>query len=299
MALDNDNYDSLVEHIAALYEDAELHFGHGTQRAIDEAWWTVCSASHIEADPDSWNGAITVSAEHRAASLALAQQRVSSRQPLAYLINEAWFAGERYFVDERVLVPRSHLGDWIPEQFTPWLRAEKVKRILDIGTGSGCIAIALAKAFADATVLATDISSSALEVAQLNADQHGVTDRLTFLQTDIYDGSEQPFDLIVSNPPYVNNAAMLDLPAEYQPEPDIAFRGGPDGLDIIHRILSQATNWLSEDGVLVIEIATARLAFDEAYPGNTLLWLASAAEEEAVALITRNEIAPLVNLRVQ
>lgn len=298
MALENDNYDSLVEHIAALYEDADLHFGHGTQRAIDEAWWTVCSASQIQADPDSWNGTAAVSKKHLDASLALAQQRVSSRQPLAYLINEAWFAGECYFVDERVLVPRSHLGDWIPEQFSPWINAEQVKRILDIGTGSGCIAIALAKAFADASVLATDISATALDVAQLNADRHGVSDRLTFFQTDIYDGSEPPFDLIVSNPPYVNNAAMLDLPAEYQPEPDIAFRGGPDGLDIIHRILNQASDWLNETGVLVIEIATARLAFDEAYPDNTVLWLASAAEEEAVALITRKELKPLLELRV-
>jgi len=294
---DNVSYDALVEHIASLYTDADLHFGHGTQHAIDEAWWTVCFACDIEADPQTWNGSATATGLHRSASLALAQKRIDSRQPLAYLINEAWFAGERYFVDERVLVPRSHLGDWIPEQFAPWLIAQDIRRILDIGTGSGCIAIALARAFPEAAVVATDISSAALDVARINADQHSVSDRIEFLHMDIYDNSRPQFDLIVSNPPYVNDAAMLELPAEYQPEPEVAFRGGQDGLQIIHRILDGARDWLSPQGTLVIEIATARIEFEKKYPGNTLLWLASAADEEAVALIRRDELDPLIRLR--
>lgn len=293
----DDTYDALVEQISDLYQRADLHFGHGTQRAIDEAWWTVCSACDIEADPESWDGSAIVSAAHRDASLTLAERRVETRRPLAYLLNEAWFAGERYFVDERVLVPRSHLGDWIPEQFAPWLIAERITRILDIGTGSGCISIALAKAFPAATVVATDISAAALEVAQINADRHGVSGRVSFLEADIYDNSQPPFDLIVSNPPYVSDAAMLDLPAEYQPEPDIAFRGGADGLDTIHRILHGAVDWLVDDGTLIMEIATARAAFDEAYPTNTLMWLASAAQEEAVALMTRDELKALLSQR--
>lgn len=291
------NYDDLVEHISGLYDDAQLHFGHGTERAIDEAWWTVCAASGIDADPDNWDGTSALLDADKKASLKLAQQRIHTREPLAYLINEAWFAGERYYVDQRVIVPRSHLGDWIPDQFKPWLDPDKVRRILDIGTGSGCIAVALAMAFPDAEIVATDLSPDALTVAKINADRHDVSDRISFVLADVYENTHPPFDLIVSNPPYVNDTAMQELPDEYQPEPELAFRGGPDGLDIIHRILSGSIEWLTAEGSLVIEIATARAAFEAAYPNNTLLWLATAAEEDALALISRQQLIELCDDR--
>jgi len=289
------NYDALVEQVADLYRAGELHFGHGTQTALDEAWWTVCAACQIEPDPELWNGEATTTQAAQQAALSLARRRIETRQPLAYLLNEAWFAGERYYVDERVLVPRSHLGDWIPEQFSPWIKPDQVERILDIGTGSGCIAIALAKAFPGAKLVATDLSAPALEVAKLNAERHEVSDRIEFMQVDIYDGSRRAFDLIVSNPPYVSDAAMKVLPKEYQPEPQMAFRGGSDGLQYIHRIIAGARDgWLSSDGMLIMEIATAREAFDSAYPDNTLMWLATSAEEDALMLASREELDALL-----
>jgi len=291
-------YDALVEQIADLYRNGDLHFGHGTQNAVDEAWWTVCSACDIEPDPEHWIGEAAVSESGQEATHRLARQRIESRQPLAYILNEAWFAGERYYVDSRVIVPRSHLGDWIPDQFSPWVKPEQVQRILDIGTGSGCIAIALARAFPEAAVVATDLSDAALEVARLNAERHEVSERITFLQADVYDNSEPPFDLIVSNPPYVNDDAMRDLPEEYRPEPEMAFRGGSDGLQIIHRIIAgAATDWLNTEGQLVMEIATARQAFERAYPQNTLMWLATSSDEEALMIANRDELNALRSMR--
>ena len=278
-------------------EAAELSFGHGTDHAFDEAVWLICSAANIEPDlidEATWD----VILDHAQISKieSICRERVDARRPLAYINQRMWFAGHEFYVDERVLIPRSHLGEWIDDCFAPWVDAGDVRAILDLCTGSGCIGVALAYAFPNAQIVASDVSTDALQVAQVNVQRHRLEGRIELLRSDLFDQFEgRRFDLIVSNPPYVGQPAMQELPAEYRHEPNIALDGGADGLALINRILRDADRFLTDTGVLVLEAASAAPALKNQYPHVPFNWLASGGGDEVLLIISATELKRLVS----
>lgn len=251
----------------------DLHFGHGTDNAADEARWLVLHALDLDPQSSAPLPDEALSREQREAVAAIIERRIVSRKPAAYLTGEAWFAGLKFQVDERVLVPRSPIAEWIERRFEPFVDAADVSRILDLGTGSGCIAVALAVAFPKAKVDASDLSAAALEVARANVEAHGLGKRITLIQSDGFDALEGKYDLIVSNPPYVPEGSYENLPQEYRHEPGGGLRAGPQGLDLIERIIRDAPRFLSEHGLLVVEAGEAREALESRYPGLPFIWL--------------------------
>ena len=273
------------------FVQARLYFGHGTDNARDEAAWLASSALAIPFDE------LDAHADHRLTELEfktvaeLAEARISTRKPLAYLLREAWFAGLKFYVDERVLVPRSLIGDFIHEQFQPWVNAAPVQRILDLCTGSGCIAIATAIAFPQAQVDASDISNDALDVARINIRQHAIAERVHPVQSDLFQGlGGRRYDLIITNPPYVDTADMASLPEEYRYEPALALASGEQGLDDIVRILAQASAYLNPNGVLIAEVGNSCLALQQKFPQVPFMWLTSASGDESVFLLTTAQL---------
>lgn len=271
---------------------ADVAFGHGTDNAFDEAAWLVAHAAGIDLSAVGdlpWDQPLDERSVEAATTLL--KHRLDTRKPLAYLINEAWFAGERFYVDERVIVPRSHLGEWIVEHFEPWIDREQVHAALDLCTGSGCIAIALALNYPDAQVTGADISGDALAVAARNVSLHGVQARVRLAEGDLFQAVRgERFDIVVCNPPYVSDEIMREMPPEYHSEPSIAFRGGDAGLDIIDRLLREAAEHLTERGVLVVETGSASAALEKAYADVPFTWLASESEDPVVFLLTREEL---------
>ncbi|MDH3376869.1 MAG: 50S ribosomal protein L3 N(5)-glutamine methyltransferase [Gammaproteobacteria bacterium] len=277
-------------------EAAELSFGHGTDNAFDEAVWLICSAANLEPDgidEATWG---TILDHTQLANIeSICSERVGARRPLAYINRRMWFAGHEFYVDERVLIPRSHLGEWIDDRFEPWINAGDVRRILDLCTGSGCIGVALAYAFPDAQIVASDVSRRALQVAQTNVKRHRLEQRIELIHSDLFDQFEgRQFDLIVSNPPYVGQSAMQELPAEYRHEPDIALNGGTNGLALIDQILLDARRFLADTGVLVLEAASAAPALKTEYPDVPFNWLASGGGDEVLLIISAAELKRLV-----
>jgi ribosomal protein L3 glutamine methyltransferase len=252
---------------------AGLFFGHGTDNAFDEARMLVFHGLHLPlgTDPALLDARLTLVVRQKV--LALIQRRVEERLPVAYLTYEAWFAGLSFYVDERVLVPRSPIAELIAQDFEPWLSA-RPQRILDLCTGSGCIGIACAYQFDEAMVDLVDISLDALNVADINIARHDLGDRVSAVQSDVFDLlGGQTYDLIVSNPPYVDAQDLAAMPAEYHREPALGLASGPDGLDITRRILREAANHLNEEGVLIVEVGNSCVALDDAFPTVPFMWL--------------------------
>ena len=236
----------LIYTAADKFEDAGLYFGHGTIDAVDEAAWLMSRVLNVEPDKLAELADQELTPEQQETFEHIAEARITSRKPLAYLINEAWFCGLKFYVDNRVIVPRSLIGEFILEEFQPWLGERQPQRILDLCTGSGCIAIALAVQFPQATVDAVELSPDAIEVARINVERHALKDRVQVIQSDLFNAlKDQRYDLIVSNPPYVHPQSMSQLPAEYSHEPEIALVAGDDGLAIVDRILRRGA--ASED----------------------------------------------------
>lgn len=264
----------LIRHGAAAFERAGLAFGHGTDNAIDEAAALVfhgLGLDHAQAE-----SAYPVRPDRAGVERvqALFRDRIERRVPAAYLMGRMWFAGLEFEVDPRVIVPRSPFAELIGHGFEPWIDAAQVRRILDVGTGSGCIAIACAVAFPAARVDAVDVSPDALEVARRNVARHAVGDRLQLHLGDVYAPlGDARYDLIVSNPPYVSDAQMHDLPPEYRHEPDLALRAGADGLDVVRRLLAGAGRHLEPGGALFVEVGDSDVRVDEAFPALPLTWL--------------------------
>jgi ribosomal protein L3 glutamine methyltransferase len=280
-----------VRYGTSRFAEAGLFFGHGTAGALDEAAALVLHALHLPYDlPGGYFEANLTPAE-RARVLDLIEQRVAERKPLAYLTGEALFAGLSFHVDERVLVPRSPIAELIEQRFEPWLDAEAVTRVLDLCTGSACIAIACALAFPDAEVDAVDISADALAVARINIDRHDVADRVRAVESDLYAGlGERRYDLIVSNPPYVNSAEWRALPPEYHAEPRIGLESGEDGLDCVRRILAGAAHHLKPDGILVVEVGSAAEALEDSFPEVPFCWLDFERGGDGVFLLTAQQV---------
>ncbi len=283
----------IVELVETELESHELFFGHSTSNAWEEAAWMglYVTGQDMAADEFDWDNAPT--SEQITSLEKLVDKRVKSQQPFAYLIKEAWFCGLRFYVDERAIVPRSYFGEWIPEQFSPWLNADKVHRALDLCTGSGCIAIALAYAFPEAGIDATELSDDALAVARINVDNHHLQDRLKLHQGDLFADVKGKYDLICSNPPYISNPRMDILPAEYLHEPDMAFRGGESGLDLVDIILQRAANYLTEEGALIVEVGTSALTLEENYPQLAFTWLSTDDEAMALFMLSKTQLLGL------
>jgi ribosomal protein L3 glutamine methyltransferase len=274
------------------FQAAGLYFGHGTDNARDEAAWLVCATLGIESGQLDAHLQREPTPDQRRTILDLIEARIATRKPLAYLLHEAWFAGLRFYVDERVLVPRSLLGEFILDGFRPWLDPQRVHRALDLCTGSGCIAVALARAFPEARIDAADISSAALEVARINIAAHGLEDRVRAVHSDLFAalGAER-YDLIVTNPPYVDAADMANLPVEFQREPQLALAAGRHGLDLINRILAQAADRLNPGGILVAEVGNSSVALQAAFPAMAFTWLTDSSGDESVFLLGAEDLA--------
>jgi ribosomal protein L3 glutamine methyltransferase len=245
---------------------ARLHYGHGTDNPRDEAVFLVLRGLGLAFDTDLARSADPARIEQ------LVRRRIDRRMPVAYLLQEAWLAGVRFFVDRRVIIPRSHIGELLTERLEPW-RPRRVRRVLDLCTGSGCLAVLSARTFPRARVDACDISADALAVARKNVRAHRLDDRIRLLRSDLFDAlAGRRYDLIVSNPPYVGAAAMRRLPAEYRHEPRLALAGGRQGLDLVQRILTEVPDHLEPGGLLVCEVGAGRHAVERAFRYLPLIW---------------------------
>jgi len=271
--------EEMVGVVEQALKDAELVFGHGSEDALQESYWLVLSACDetLGQEDYAWNRVLPV--EQIAAVETLLSQRIATRKPLAYLLNEAWFAGLQFYIDERALVPRSFMAEWIPDQFAPWVEAKKVKRVLDLCCGSGCIGIAAAMAFPLADVILSDLSNEALEVAEKNIQLHGLSNRVAVNQGRMFNGIDGRFDLILCNPPYVSLERMRKLPSEFLAEPALALEAGEDGLDFLRPFLAGARQFLQDDGVLIVEAGSAGPVLEEACPNVPFTWLGTEHDE--------------------
>lgn len=275
------------------FHEAGLVFGHGSDNAWDEAAYLILHTLHLPPDTlDPFLDARLTEPERRDC-IALIEKRIETRQPAAYLTGEAWLVGERFRVDPRVIVPRSPIAELLAEHLEPWIDDPgAVGRVLDLCTGSGCLAILAALAFEHAQVDAVDLSSDALEVAADNIALHQLADRVQLRHSDLFDNMASPvYDLILCNPPYVNAHAMAALPPEYAHEPDMALAGGPDGMVLIRRIVRDAPRHMTPDGLLVLEIGHEKAHFEAAFPTLEPIWLSTASASDQILLLTREQLS--------
>lgn len=285
----------LIRWGASQMNAASLHFGHGTDNAIDEAAALVLHALHLPPDLHGDYLQANLLPEEKRAALRLLERRVKERKPAAYLTQRAWFMGLPFYVDERVLVPRSPLAELIERHFAPWLSdSRQVERILDLGTGSGCIGIACAYAFPDAQVDLVDVSADALAVAQRNVAEHGLEEQIEAIQSDLFSALKgRHYDLIISNPPYVDLEEMDNLPPEYHHEPQLGLAAGAQGLDVVAEILRQAADYLKRDGLLIVEVGNAQYALCEAFPDVPFTWLEFERGGQGVFLLNAAQVRRL------
>ena len=280
----------LVHKIEKRFQNAELFYGHGTDNPLDEAVYLVFTILDLPFDCSEQAIQNTVDEQHLSRIEELCQQRINSRKPMAYLLNKAWFCGLPFYVNEHVLIPRSPIAELIEEHFQPWVKQQDVKNILDIGTGSGCIAIACAYAFAQANVDAADISIDALKVAQKNITDHNLEHRMQAIQSDLFSNIKKQYDLIVSNPPYVSDAEVAELPDEYHHEPVTGLRADDNGLSLVKHMLKQAPDYLTEKGVLIVEVGYSQAALIEVLPNVPFFWFEFTNGGEGVFMLTKEQL---------
>jgi ribosomal protein L3 glutamine methyltransferase len=280
---------------ASRFTEAGLCFGHGTDNAWDEAVVLVCAALHLPLDSGARALDARLTRGEKQIALEYLERRITERIPAPYITGEAWFAGLRFAVDERVLVPRSPFAELIEREFRPWLTAAP-ERILDLCTGSGCIGIACALAFPDAEVDLVDISLAALEVADGNIAAHRVERRVRTLESDLFEELDQAYDLIVCNPPYVDADDYAELPDEYRCEPELALAAGVDGLDVVRRVLRDAADWLEDEGLLFVEVGNSAAALEDRFPDVGFTWVELQRGGDGIFVFSREELLAIQDL---
>ena len=283
--------DQLLHWTFDQFESADLYYGHGTDNAWDEAVQLVLFVMQLPVDSDKTVVSQPTTAEQQLRVQTLAKQRIATRKPLAYLIQQAWFMGLPFYVDERVIVPRSPFAEWIAQQCQPWVDPAQVHRVCDLCTGSGCIAIAAAHVFPDATVDAIDIDPDALTVAAINIKQHRLAKRVTLIESDGLNAlTDQRYDLILANPPYVSDEEMHTLPEEYLQEPTHALRADQHGLAIVIRLLSEASDHLTPQGVLIMEVGNSDEYLQSLFPTVAFTWLEQANGGHGLFALSHDEL---------
>lgn len=306
------NYDTAINELITIrdwirfavsqFEASDIFYGHGTDNAYDEAVWLIMSALHLPMDTlDNFLDArLTTSERNKLADFI--EQRITKHTPTAYLVKEAWLQGLKFYVDERVLIPRSFIAELLNHnsntsdsstwQLSPWIEyPEMVESAADICTGSGCLGVLLTSAFPNAVVDVIDISQDAIDVANINIENYGLQEQITAIKSDMFAALKgKKYDVIISNPPYVDAPSMAALPAEYQNEPQLALGSGVAGLDHTHTILREAANYLNDDGILIVEIGHNREALEAAYPNLVFNWLEVSSGNEFVFLLTREQL---------
>ena len=282
----------LLRYAVTRFNTAKLFFGHGSSDAFDEAAYLILHTLQLPLDKlDPFLDARLLSTEI-AAVLHVIERRTVDREPAAYITQQAWLGSYSFYVDERVLVPRSFIAELIPAHFAPWITdPDQVRNVLELCTGSGCLAIMLADTFPHAHIDAIDISTDALAVARRNVDDYSLQERITLTQSDLYASVlAKKYDLIITNPPYVNSSSMQKLPEEYHREPQIALAGGDDGMDLVRKIIAGAREHLTDDGVLVVEIGNERAHAERAFPQMEMTWMSTSAGDDMVFLATAAQL---------
>ncbi|MDX1597510.1 MAG: 50S ribosomal protein L3 N(5)-glutamine methyltransferase [Marinobacter sp.] len=279
-----------LRYVSSRFSASELYFGHGTDNVWDEAVQLVMRSLHLPLENNTLFLDARLTREERELIVSRMRRRIEERVPMAYLLGEAWFMGMPFNVDERVLVPRSPIGELIERGLQPWLGDRPVGRILDLCTGSGCIGIGAATVFEDAEVDLSDISTDALNVARSNIELHELTERVRTVQSDVFDGIDGRYDVILSNPPYVDAEDIAGMPDEYRHEPELGLAAGNDGLDIAHRIIAGAADHLNPGGLLIVEVGNSWVALEQAYPDLPLTWLDFENGGDGVFLLTAEDL---------
>ena len=274
------------------FNEAGLYFGHGCDNAYDEAAWLILHTLHLPLDRLEPFLDARLTHSERLALLNILQQRITRRLPAAYLTGEAWLGEFRFYVDERVIVPRSYFAELLEEGLSPWVQQpSSINSALDLCTGSGCLAILMAHTFPGALIDAVDLSADALAVAARNVSEYGLQDHLTLIESNLFEKlADRRYDLILSNPPYVTDQSMAELPPEYRHEPPLALAAGSDGMDIVRRILSSAKNHLTDDGLLMVEVGHNADLVETAYPDVPFTWIDATGGEARIFLLTREQL---------
>lgn len=282
----------LLRFAVSRFNEAGLFFGHGSASAYDEAAYLILHTLHLPLDrlEPFLDARLTVT--EREQVLNVIHRRAIEKIPAAYITGEAWLGDFSFYVDKRVIVPRSFIAELLREQLSPWIEEpDGIQSALDLCTGSGCLSVLLAHAFENARIDATDVSNDALQVARRNVGDYHLQDRISVIQSDLFAGLVgRRYDLIVSNPPYVSAASMTALPEEYRHEPRDALAGGTDGLDVIRRIIHEASSHLTDEGIVIVEIGHNRQILEDAFPGIPFTWLETSAGDELVFLLTREQL---------
>ncbi len=279
------------------FEASDIFYGHGTDNAYDEAVWLIMSALHLPMDTlENFLDARLTTTE-RTKLAGFIEQRITQHTPTAYLVKEAWLQGLKFYVDERVLIPRSFIAELLNNDLSPWIEfPEMIESAADICTGSGCLGVLLASAFPNAAIDVIDISQDAIDVANINIANYGLEAQVTAIKSDMFSALHdkengcKKYDVIISNPPYVDAPSMAALPAEYQNEPQLALGSGVAGLDHTHTLLREAANYLNENGILIVEIGHNRDALEAAYPNMIFNWLEVSSGNEFVFLLTQSQL---------
>ncbi len=282
----------LLRYAVTRFNTAELFFGHGSSNALDEAAYLILHTLKLPLDKIEPFFDARLLPEEVEAVLAIIDKRSTDRIPAAYITNEAWLGSYRFYVDERVIVPRSFIAELIPDYFSPWVQnPDEISNILELCTGSGCLPIMLADAFGNAHVDTADISVDALAVARRNVEDYDLQERITLIESDLYTNvPDKKYDLIITNPPYVNSNSMEKLPQEYLREPQIALAGGADGMDLVRKIVAGAKKRLTPRGILMVEIGNERAYAEAAFPDLELTWVTTSAGDDMVFLLTADQL---------
>ena len=282
-----------LRYAVSRFNQAALFFGHGTDNAFDEAVYLILHTLALPLDRLEPFLDACITSEERPALLDIIERRITKRLPAAYLTHESWLGGYRFYVDDRVIVPRSYFAELLLEDgLMPWLsESSGVERALDMCTGSGCLAIIMADVFPDAQIVAADISPDALAVAEKNVDDYALSDRVALVQTDLFQNlSGQKFDLIICNPPYVTDESMSNLPPEYRHEPSLALGAGEKGLDVVNVLIEQAAQYLTPHGLLLVEVGHNRALVEAAYPTLPVVWLATSHSEDKIFMLRHSDL---------